>query len=105
MLVTKKDGSTRFCVDDRTLNHVTKKDSYPLPGIDDTPTTLSDSAWLSTLDLKSGHWQVDIHPEDKKKTAFSAGSGLYIFTVMPFGLCNATATFERLMEMVLRGLR
>ena len=104
VLVTKKDGSTRFCVDYRKLNDVTKKNSYPLPRIHDTLTTLSGSAWFSTLHLKSGYWQVGIHPKDKEKTAFSGGSGLYHFTVMPFELCNAPATFERLMEMVLREL-
>lgn len=105
IMVSKPDGTIRFCCDFRKLNDCTIKDSQPLPRIDDTLDALSGSAWFSTLDLKSGFWQVGVAKKDRPKTAFSIqGSGLWQFTVMPFGLCNAPATFERLMERVLSGL-
>ena len=105
VLVRKKDGMTRFCVDYRKLNDVTRKDAYPLPQIDTTLDTLSGSQWFSTLDLLSGYWQVEVDPNDQPKTAFCTIEGLYEFRVMPFGLCNAPATFQRLMDLVLAGLQ
>ena len=104
VLVRKKDGSLRCCVDYRLLNDVTIKDSYPLPKIDETLDALSGAQWFSTLDLKSGYHQVTVADQDKQKTAFSSESKLWQWRVMPFGLCNAPATFERLMEVVLSGL-
>ncbi|KAK3729189.1 hypothetical protein QZH41_008863 [Actinostola sp. cb2023] len=105
VLVKKKDGSTRFCVDYRKLNEATIKDSYPLPVADSSFDALSGSQWFSMLDLSSGYWQVAMATEDRENTAFTTGSGgLYQFTVMPFGLVNAPATFERLMDRVLAGL-
>ena len=83
----------------------TIKDAYPLPRIDDTLDMLAGKQWFSTLDLASGYWQVSLSQEARVKTAFATHSGLFQFRVMPFGLCNAPATFERLMDRVLQGLR
>ena len=104
VLVKKKNGEVRFCIDFRLLNDCTEKDSYPLPRIDSTLEALAGSRWFCTMDLTSGFWQIPLHKDDRHKTAFATKSGLFEFTVMPFGLCNAPATFERCMENVLRGL-
>ena len=82
VLVPKKDGSIRLCVDYRKVNEVTRKDTYPIPRIDDTLDTLAGSRWFSTLDLKSGYWQVEVHKDDREKTAFCTHEGLYQFNVM-----------------------
>ncbi|UYV66976.1 hypothetical protein LAZ67_4003508, partial [Cordylochernes scorpioides] len=105
ILVRKKDGTWRFCVDYRRLNKITKKDVYPLPRIDDALDSLAGSSYFSTMDLRSGYWQIEVDEKDREKTAFITPDGLYEFQVMPFGLCNAPATFERMIDSVLGSLK
>lgn len=105
VLVKKKDNSYRFSVYYRRLNACTVKDEYPLPRIDESLEQLSGYSWFSTLDMFSEYWQVELYPADKNKTAFATRRGLFQFRAMPFGLCCAPATFERLMETVLAGLQ
>ena len=92
-------------MDYRKLNAVTRKDAYRLPKIDDTLNTLAGAQWFTTLDLISGYWQVEVREEDREKTAFTTPDGLFEFNLMPFGLCNAPATFQRLMDTVLAGVQ
>jgi transposase InsO family protein len=105
VLVRKKDGSIRFCIDYRRLNATTKFDAYPLPRVDETFETLAGAQWFTTLDLLSGYWQVGLTEAARQKSAFVTRRGLFLWNVMPFGLCNAPSTFERLMETVLAGLQ
>ena len=105
VMVKKKDDSLRICVDFRQLNAGTMKEAHPIPRINNLLNALHGARWFSTLDLKSGYWQVPIQEWDKEKTAFRTSSGqLFEFNQVPFGLCNAPATFSRLMDCVLTGL-
>ena len=104
LLVPKKDGSFRFCIDFHRLNDVTVKDAYPIPRVDDTLAALGGAQFFSTLDLASGYWQIELDAESQPKTEFTTHSGHYDSQAMHFGLCNAPSTFQRLMELVLRGL-
>ena len=104
MLVRKKDGTVRFCVDYRRLNAVTIKDAYPLPRIADAMDALGGARYFCCMDMKSGFWQVPLDDDAKEKSAFINKCGFFQYKVMPFGMANAPATFQRLMELVLTGL-
>ena len=106
VLVVKKDGTTRFCVDYRKVNECSIKNSYPLPLISDSLDSLDGAKWFCTLDMASGYWQVPVAESSRPITAFvSETSGHFQWRVLPFGLCNAPSCFEALMEKVLAGLQ
>ena len=106
VLVPKKDGSLRFCVDYRKLNQVTVLEQFPMPDIRQSLEIFGSKGarWFSTLDLKSAYWQVQLCPDSAEKSAFITANGLWEFTTLPFGLSAAPMTFSRLMSEVLKGL-
>ncbi len=98
VVVRKKNGDVRLCVDYRKLNSQTVKESYALPNLEESFSALSGSRWFSVLDLKSGYYQIEMEESDKYKTAFSCPLGFWEFNRMPQGITNAPSTFQRLME-------
>lgn len=101
LLTKKSSGDWRFCFDGRFLNKVTKKDSYPLPLVDDILKMLSNAKYISSIDLKNFFWQIPLDESSREKTAFSVpGRGLFHFKVLPFGLCNSSQIAQRLMDKV-----
>ncbi|KAJ8050432.1 hypothetical protein HOLleu_03637 [Holothuria leucospilota] len=105
VIVEKKDGSNCFCVDFRCLNKITVFDAEPIPNPEEIFANLSEDMYFTRLDLSKGYWQLPLRVEDKPKTAFIAPNGLFQFCVMPFGLVNSSASFSRLMRVLLKDLQ
>ncbi|UYV62918.1 K02A2.6-like, partial [Cordylochernes scorpioides] len=104
VLVSKKDGSQRMCIDYRKLNAITIDDKQPLPYIQDMFDRLHNAKYFTTLDIAWGYWHVEIHPDSVEKTAFITNDGHYEFLVMPFGLKNAPSTFQRIIQHIIGNL-
>ena len=105
MIVKKKDGSNRVVIDYQKLNMITKKDSYPLPRIDNTLDQLGNAKFFSAMDLISGYWQVKLPPSEQEKCAIITSNRIYQPTCMPQGLCNVPATFQHIMDTILSDLK
>lgn len=104
VLIKKSDNEYRFCIDYRRLNSLTLKDSYPLPRIDSCFDSLGGATYFTTLDLRQGYWQLELDPKTSDRSAFVTRRGCWKFKVLSYGLCNAPACFQRLMDRVLAGL-
>ena len=104
VLVCKKDGNLCYCVDYRRLNAVTQKKNYPLPRIDTCLESLGNNCLYSSFDMRTGYWQVPMKEKDVEKICFVTRKGVFGFKVLPFGLCNAPSTFQRLVDLALAGL-
>ena len=105
LLVPKPDGSVRFCTDFCKVNNLTKPDSFPMPRIDDCIDRIGQAQYVTRLDLLKGFYQIDLTPDAREISAFVTPDGLFQYKVMPFGMRNGPATFQRLMTQVISGLK
>jgi len=101
VIVARKNGKARFCVDYRRINNITKKDAYLLPRMEDCLDSLGDAILFTSLDCKAGYWQVSLRKAEQEKTAFKKHCGTYHWLSMPFGLTNAPATFQPALDIIL----
>ena len=104
IIVKKKENTPRMCVDYRALNKITKVISFPLPLIDDVLALVGKTKWFTSMDVKSGYYQIKVKESDKEKTTFICHKGLFEFNVLPFGLNSGPGLFSELVTEVLQGL-